>query len=243
MSDTLAVNEVFGPTFQGEGVNIGMPCYFLRLAGCNLSCKFCDTPYTWDWTGKNGKAYDPKDESHAVDIQWVLQKLILLDVDGKQKQKIKNLVVSGGEPMLQQKNLSKLIGQLKEIGWWVEIETAGTIAPIAEMNPDLFTVSLKLANSGNEFAKCHIASAIEAFAQDERSAFKFVVSNLGDFFEIDALVNTYQLPQNKIYIMPEGITIDSVQEHAQAVAFEVIKRGWKLTTRMQILLYGNQRGV
>ena len=47
---TLPLSEVFGPTFQGEGPHAGRRCAFVRLGGCNLSCEWCDTPYTWDAT-------------------------------------------------------------------------------------------------------------------------------------------------------------------------------------------------
>jgi 7-carboxy-7-deazaguanine synthase len=56
--------ECFGPTLQGEGKHIGEQAYFIRLGLCNLDCKWCDTPYTWDWTGKNGYKY-----SKAIELQ------------------------------------------------------------------------------------------------------------------------------------------------------------------------------
>ena len=53
-NNSLTVSEIFGPTFQGEGPFTGRAAVFLRLGRCNLDCKWCDTPYTWDWKGKNG---------------------------------------------------------------------------------------------------------------------------------------------------------------------------------------------
>ena len=52
----LKLSEIFY-SIQGEGVSIGRPSVFLRTALCNLKCKWCDTPYTWDW-----KKYDIKKE-------------------------------------------------------------------------------------------------------------------------------------------------------------------------------------
>ena len=57
----LRVNEIFGPTFQGEGPHAGQSAVFLRTSGCNLNCSWCDTPYTWDW-----ERYDREAETHPM---------------------------------------------------------------------------------------------------------------------------------------------------------------------------------
>jgi 7-cyano-7-deazaguanosine (preQ0) biosynthesis protein QueE len=237
-SNTLVVNEIFGPTFQGEGRNLGMPTMFLRLAGCNLACVWCDTPYTWDWAGKNGKAYNPKEEMHPMTINQVVDELYRLRFPSAPF----NLVISGGEPMLQQEGIQSLVIELLALDpWWVEIETAGTRPPIANFAVDQFTVSLKLENSGNPIGKRQQQAAIRAFARDPRSIFKFVVSDPEDFDEIDELVQTYDL--GSVCIMPEGITPDKIQATSQAIAQAALVRGYRLTTRLQILLYGNRRAI
>src|SRR5260221_13357763 len=107
---TLLVSEVFGPIIQGEGVSIGRPCEFLRLGGCNLSCVWCDTPYTWDWTGKNGVKYDPKVELHKLSFVDVAAYLIKCRPGGN----IFTIVASGGEPMLQQHTLTEFIPWMRD---------------------------------------------------------------------------------------------------------------------------------
>src|SRR5437016_1796340 len=118
---SLVVSEIFGPTFQGEGPSLGRRCVFLRLGGCNLHCRWCDTPYTWDWTGRNGVAYEPRKELQPMDPMAVWESLRSLGAE--------TLVISGGEPMLQQASLLPLLDRTVNAEWWVEIETAGTIAP------------------------------------------------------------------------------------------------------------------
>lgn len=238
-TDTLAVSEVFGLTFQGEGKNLGMPCYFLRLAGCNLSCVWCDTPYTWDWTGKNGKVYDPKQEIHQFksrDVHEILHRRARAD-------NVYNLVISGGEPLLQQKTLIPLVNILKNDGWWIEVETAGTREPDFWLNVDQFNVSLKLENSGNSFAKRHKPEAIKAFVKDPRAYFKFVICNEDDMREVNEIAIWYSIEPRRIYVMPEGKDPDSIQQHTQMMAQAAIRHGWNLTTRLQVQLYGNQRGI
>lgn len=61
---SLVVSEVFGPTHQGEGPHAGQLCAFVRLMGCNLSCSWCDTPYTWD-----ASRYDLKAEGHRMTVE------------------------------------------------------------------------------------------------------------------------------------------------------------------------------
>lgn len=238
-NDLLAVSEIFGPTFQGEGKNIGLPVMFLRLAGCNQHCVWCDTPYTWRFTDKYphewNTVFDPKKEIHKMSIEQV--KDILM-----KHLPLGNLVVSGGEPMLQQDNLFRLFRELKRDDWkHIEMETAGSIKPIYSNDIDLFTVSIKLSNSGNPRNLSINPIAIAEFMRGKRAIFKFVASSLEDFDEIDALVTKFNL--SPVYIMPEGIDGDKLQETAQQIAQAAIERNYLLTMRMQILLYGNKRGV
>jgi 7-carboxy-7-deazaguanine synthase len=62
----LVVSEVFGPTIQGEGPHAGQRAAFVRLGGCNLTCTWCDTAYTWD-----ARRYDLRAELHRVPITRV----------------------------------------------------------------------------------------------------------------------------------------------------------------------------
>jgi 7-cyano-7-deazaguanosine (preQ0) biosynthesis protein QueE len=242
----LVVNECFGPTFQGEGLNIGVPVMFLRLAGCNLHCVWCDTAYTWRFSDthphNSNTVYDPKDETHPMTPGEVYRQLYAKARGGA----VRHLVISGGEPMLQQKGLQPFIEMLKADGWYIEVETAGTIAPTDGLQVDLFTVSLKLAHSGNPLSKRQVPHAIRRFVElsDEgKAVFKFVVSDLGDFSEVDALVNAYGINPRFVYIMPEGISAEKVQETTVRIAEETISRNFNLTTRLQVLTYGNKRAV
>lgn len=232
---TLAVNEIFGPTFQGEGPNAGYPCVFLRLAACNQACVWCDTKYTWDW-----KHYDKAQEVHPMELPQIVEQLKAVAPPYEGWDEPLLLVISGGEPMLQQKGLAELLPLLP--GWGVEIETAGTIPPLPELaNQVLFNVSLKLAHSGNPLARRRRPAAINALRDTNRAIWKFVAQQPSDLDEVDELVNTYGLAP--VYIMPEGTTHAVLAKHARALAPAVIERGWTLTPRLQIELWGKKRGV
>lgn len=234
MTITLAVSEIFGPTFQGEGTNLGKPCLFLRLGGCNLSCSWCDTPYTWDWT-----RYDKQEEIKRLTVQEVYDRLKELS----QTTGVRRLVVSGGEPMLQQKNLYGLINKLRQDDqpWVTEIETAGTVSPNTLVLVDHFTVSPKLANSGDPKERRYHPDVLERLNQAPSSCFKFVVQDASDFDEIDEMVNQHGL--SPVLIMPEGIDGTAISNRLKELAEATLKRNYSLTTRLQVMLYGNQRAV
>src|SRR6267143_4783455 len=133
----MKVSEIFC-SIQGEGLNAGKQAVFLRMALCNLACEWCDTKYTWDW-----KNYAYANEVKEMNVEQVKADLL--------KRGVKHLVLTGGEPMLQQGELLPLLQSLKETGFFIEIETNGTLTPASEMIEvvDQWNVSPKLENSGN----------------------------------------------------------------------------------------------
>jgi 7-carboxy-7-deazaguanine synthase len=231
----LLVSEIFGPTFQGEGPSLGRLCAFLRLGACNQHCVWCDTPYTWDWTGRNGVRYDPRVELTRMTDDAIVERLRSMDV--------RMLVVSGGEPMLQQAPLARLLGAAGLAGWRVEVETAGTVVPDPELVPlvSQFNVSPKLASSGNEeHVRCR-PDAIRALHATGRAVWKFVVTSLDDLHEVDRLVERFCL--RPVYVMPEGRDADTVDAGLRELAPAVLDRRWNLTTRLHVHIWGSRRGV
>jgi 7-carboxy-7-deazaguanine synthase len=227
--DELVIAEVFGPTFQGEGPSAGRRAGFVRLGRCNLDCTWCDTPYTWDWD-----RYDPAAELRPEAVDSILVRLEAMAPE--------IVVVTGGEPLLQQRRLVPLLEGCAARGWPVEIETNGTIVPdervlelVARWN-----VSPKLENSGVELAQRIRPRALEAFRATGRAAFKFVVSQADDLDEVAVLVDAHGLAP--VWIMPEGTEPIAWLERARALSDPVLARGWNLTPRLHVLLWGDQRG-
>jgi 7-cyano-7-deazaguanosine (preQ0) biosynthesis protein QueE len=229
----LVVSEVFGPTFQGEGPTLGRRAAFVRLGRCNLDCSWCDTPYTWDWD-----RYDP-----AVELSRRSVDEVVADVEGRG---VDRVVVTGGEPLLQQRRLVPFLEAAAERGWAVEVETNGTVVPSPEVasRVERFTVSPKLANSGVDPARAIDPDALRAFAAlpPGRAAFKFVVAAEGDLDEVAAVVEAHGIDPATVFVMPEGTTPEVVVGTARAVAHAVTERGWHLTTRLHVLLWGDERG-
>ncbi|WP_327071261.1 MULTISPECIES: 7-carboxy-7-deazaguanine synthase QueE [unclassified Kitasatospora] len=209
----------------------------MRLGGCNLTCRWCDTPYTWDWTGSSdtGIAYDPRQELHRRSVASVAEQVGALGVG--------LVVISGGEPLGQQARLAPLVDLLTGRGMEVEIETNGTHVP----HPALvaagarFNVSPKLAHSGVLAARRIRPAALRALAGTPGTAFKFVCRDTADLEEVGALVARYGL--DPVWIMPEGQSAERLEEHLHQLAAPVIARGWNLTTRLHTLIWGQERGV
>jgi organic radical activating enzyme len=225
----LLVAERFGPTLQGEGPNAGVPAVFVRLSRCNLACSWCDTPYTWDWA-----RFDPQAESQACTVQevaaWVLDRPVPL------------VVVTGGEPLLQQRPLADLVGQLAGAGRQVEVETNGTRVPAPGLveTGAWFNVSPKLAHSGVPEHRRIRPDALSALVASGRARFKFVAREPRDLDEITVLVRRFALAP--VWVMPEATTADAVVAGARALAEGVIARGWCLSVRLHVLLWGEVRG-
>lgn len=228
-------------TLQGEGVTAGTPAIFLRLHYCNLSCGYnggwkCDTSYTWNqrrpeyW--KEPEDWDIEETVTKINTAWE-------NAFGKLKNSIPRLVITGGEPLLQQKGFLAIIKRLP--GWKIEIETNGTLKPLPQLSKYQFNCSPKLANSGNSLdrrLKPIVLAYINSF---NNSWFKFVARSPKDLIEIDRIVESCSLNPQKVLIMPEGHTAETVKAHAKKLSQEVENRGWKLTMRNQLIWYGPKR--
>lgn len=231
----LTVSEIFGPTIQGEGASTGHHCVFLRLGGCNLTCTWCDTAYTWDW-----KQYDPRVELRRMSVAEVAYELVALGPTNM-------LVISGGEPLLQGQALGHLLTDylIDTAGWErIEIETNGTRVPAPALMVDprvFFNVSPKLPHSGNARPLAMITHVLEAFAQHPRAVFKFVVHEFDDLALIDTFATAYMVHPQRIWVMPEGVAPGLVRARARALAPKVIPMGWNLSGRAHLDLFGNKR--
>ncbi len=238
------VNEIFGPTIQGEGKSLNTPVIFLRLSGCNLACHWCDTPYTWNWKGtafKHPNKFDPKKEVKVLTESQIIKTILELSSD------VNRVVISGGEPFLQQKGLTSLIIKLKALDYEVEIETNGTIVPTDEFLAiiDQINCSPKLENSGpdNPVAKRVIPKALWKLAGSRKTYFKFVITSDKDLKEIEAMINTFNMNPKNVYLMPEGRTRQEQIDHQEKVEALCMRYGYNFSPRLHILLHDTKRGV
>lgn len=209
---------------QGEGPWTGQRCAFVRFSRCNLTCAWCDEKRTWDWT-----RYRPAEVSRRVSVaalaDWVRESGVDL------------LVITGGEPMIQQRAMVALAERVRP-SVRVQVETNGTRAPAPELAGlvNLWVVSPKLAHSGVAYGRRIVPPALAALRETGRVAFKFVVAEPDrDFAEIDTLVDDFGLDPATMWVMPEGETAHSVAAGVEALREPAAARGWQVSTRLHIL--------
>ena len=242
----LMVNEIFY-SIQGEGPNAGKPAVFLRLAGCNLKCTWCDTKYTWVThpvipvkTGIQSKAGILDSRFRGNDIQDVIKQIRQFNC--------KHLVITGGEPLLQQDGLIPLLEKLK--GYYIEIETNGSIPLKIAKYVEQINCSPKLSNSGNK------PYTLKIKPTDKKVIYKFVVTGKGslrygrdekecsgDLKEIKQFIKKYKIPKNRVWLMPEGVDREKIIERSKWLVEVCKKEGYNFSPRLHIMLYGNKRGV
>lgn len=237
----LRVAEVFGPTLQGEGPGAGRPAVFVRLSGCNLDCAWCDTPFTWDWTGKNGTAYDQATESTRVPVSELVDQVRVLSLGMPVKPAV---VITGGEPMVQRAAASELAARLVASGYRVEVETNGTRGGIGFPDEVAFNVSPKLASSGIDPARAIQSDVLDWYVTRgaAHACFKFVAADLDALEEVDRVVAAVGIPPGMVWVMPEGRDAGTVNAGARLLAEGVIARGYNLSHRLHVLLWGDERG-
>jgi 7-carboxy-7-deazaguanine synthase len=226
----LAVNEIFGPTFQGEGPLAGQAAMFVRLFGCPLSCAWCDTGWTWDAT-----RFDLGAEQHPMPVEVVLNHL--------RAHQTGLVVVTGGEPLLQQDGLIALAAGIHadKAVRQVQVETSGTIAPRPALSAviTLYCVSPKLSNSGLRRHQRIRPGVLRDFAATGKASFKFVVCDPADLDEISEI--TAECALEPVWVMPEGRDSATILARMRELAGPVAARGWNLTPRLQVLLWEDGR--
>ncbi len=157
----------------------------------------------------------------------------------------KHLVITGGEPMIQQKQLLNLIRKVKEMGYFVEIETNGTILPDRYLDDlvDQWNVSPKLESSLIERSAREIEKCYLFFTDHSKCYFKYVINDPGDLQELQDLVKKYRIPANKIILIPQGKDKNEIIVRGKWLSEICKAKGYILSLRLQILLWSNRRGV
>lgn len=235
--------EVFA-SLQGEGASMGRPSTFVRLSRCNLACQWCDTAYTWRFTGDNrfhrdDLAFERKANQVMAEEAEVAQMVADLPPD--------RLVITGGEPLLQGAQLARMLAALDEArpGMHVEIETNGSVAPHAALDARVqqYNVSPKLSHSGNPAELALVPERLEAWSADPRAFFKFVIAEPADVDEVRALKARYNIPAERIFLMPEGRSSDVIRQRSPWLSDICTQEGYRFTDRLHIHIWGDTRGT
>jgi len=247
----IAVSEYFY-SLQGEGRTMGVPAIFLRLTGCNLMC------------GGKGVEKDGKMRDGAtwicdtIDV-WMQGTTMLFpdliktlndttDFINRLK-KGAHLVITGGEPLLQQKRIVHFLEYLEEqhqLNPIVEIETNATILPLPALDKRVqyWNTSPKLSNSGMSTEERLDINVLKWFSQNPNTMFKFVITTIEDFDEIQKeLIDTSFIDSSKVVLMPGADSIEQLLERNKLVADLCIKHQLRMSTRLHVEIWNKLTGV
>lgn len=212
----MILNEVFF-SIQGEGLNLGAPAVFVRFGNCNLKCSWCDTKYTWDPAVR---------DNYEEQLPKLFEKI-------RSYPQCNHLILTGGEPMLQQEVIVAIRKEFPD--YYIEVETNGS-QPVRCLDAvNLFTVSYKTSNSGN--------APYELKTKNEKCVYKFVVDSEKDFEEIEEVIKKFSMPADKIFLMPQGVTADELLKKHDFIIEYCKKQGYRFTPRLHILSWGQKRAT
>ncbi|GAB4168229.1 MAG: 7-carboxy-7-deazaguanine synthase QueE [Terrimicrobiaceae bacterium] len=231
----MLISEIFY-SIQGEGELTGVPSVFIRTSGCNLRCRWCDTPYA---------SWDPEGEDMSVDR-------ILGEV---KNHPATHVVLTGGEPMIA-RNIHDLAARLRQAGYHITIETAGTVAP-GGIACDLASISPKFANSTPVESRIdpawikrheetrHQPAILAGWVRDYPHQIKLVVSTETEADEALATlaVSLPGIPKWKIHLMPEGTSPETLAGRAAWLVDYCKTHGCRYCDRLHIRLFGNTKGT
>lgn len=203
-------------SLQGEGTCAGEPAVFLRLAGCNLHCSWCDSKHSW---------------AHGIQLSpaELAERLLAYPC--------RHYVITGGEPLLQATELEQLLALLPDSAF-IEVETNGSIPPSPALaaRVNQWNVSPKLAHSGQTPGP---ADPLAAFAALPGAWFKLVVQGEQDWPAIEAL----QLPLNRLILMPCADNKADLLALLPSIADMCLRHRVRLGNRLHIILWDRTPGV
>ncbi len=233
----MLISEIFY-SVQGEGMLTGVPSIFVRTSGCNLRCRWCDTPYA-SW----------KPEGIDLTLDEILNRL-------KEWPAARHVVLTGGEPMVA-REAGVLTAGIRAAGYHLTIETAGTI-PLPEAGCDLASLSPKLSNSTplpgeisgawitrHEQTRRNLPVLRGWIAGAGATQVKFVISDEADLAEAQTLLTEWGhgLPPDHILLMPEGRTMEELRARSAWLVERCKSHGYRFCQRLHIELFGNKRGT
>ena len=182
----MRICEIFN-SIQGEGIYTGVPSVFIRTAGCNLKCTWCDTKFSWSV----GKKYKIED--------------ILKEVD---RYPSNHAVITGGEPLIQVDEVVKLIESLTSRNKAITIETNGSVYLKLNMDNLFYSISPKLSSSKQDY---DWVSVVNQFLQTHcnKIQLKFVIASEEDYHELKQKLREIKNPTKYVIpliLQPDGMT-------------------------------------
>jgi 7-carboxy-7-deazaguanine synthase len=173
--DGLQITEIFY-SLQGETSLIGVPFVFVRLTGCNLRCTYCDSAYSFH--GGKKMSFDE----------------VMAEV---KKYKVKHVLMTGGEPLLQRNTLT-FIDQLNQEGYAVSVETHGEVS--IEEAAKKARIIMDIKTPGSAMNRGGFAENLKFLKPNDEV--KFVITSFSDYEWAKAIVHSGKIPTQEVLFSP-----------------------------------------
>ncbi|MEB1809212.1 MAG: 7-carboxy-7-deazaguanine synthase QueE [Bacillaceae bacterium] len=244
MSNNIPVIEIFGPTIQGEGMVVGRKTMFVRTAGCDYRCSWCDSAFTWDGSAKDQIQQMSADQIYAE----------LKDIGGD---RFDHVTISGGNPALYV-SIDELIDILQSNHIQIGLETQGSKWQDWFTKVDDLTISPKPPSSGMETNFEVLDEIIDRLKKNHRLedhvSLKVVVFNDDDFnYAKDVHLRYKEVPfflqvgnEDLHDIEPTELMKKLIGSYEQLIEKVVASKEFnkvKVLPQLHTLLWGNKRGV
>ena len=217
----MRIDELF-VSVQGEGMWLGMPAVFVRVAGCNLDCHWCDTP--------RAKSAAQAEARSVADI-----------VDAVRAHALSHVVITGGEPTIYAEKLPALCAALREHQRIITLETNAT--RFVACDADLYSLSPKSPASQASAAESWNDAVIRQYLAQRRAwQIKLVVGSRDEAEEALARLKALDIGRTHVFLMPQARTRE---EHVQCAEWLVpfcCATGCRFGARLQTLLWNNTPG-
>ncbi len=228
------LSEIFA-SIQGEGELAGSYRLFLRLAGCNLNCNYCDTTYA----RTKGQRFNVYKEESSSEIDNPVEAGRVLEIITEDFPRLSRVVITGGEPLLQPEFLMELLPNLKAMGYEISLETNGTLVEsLRQVKPwiDFVSVDFKLPSTQNgvDLSNKHVEFLREVCGR--KFAVKVIVTAASSGTEIEKafrLLGTLSR-QTRVYIQPAVIRGSLDVDASRLIEYQ--KKGLKYLSDVRISL-------
>ncbi|MGG6432293.1 7-carboxy-7-deazaguanine synthase QueE [Anoxybacillus sp. D401a] len=239
--ERIPVIEIFGPTIQGEGMVIGQKTMFVRTAGCDYRCRWCDSSFTWDGSAK--------DEIKQMTPEHIWQQLKQLGGD-----RFNHVTISGGNPALL-KSLHALISLLKQHRMRIGLETQGSVWQDWFYDIDDLTISPKPPSSNMETNFAMLDTIIDRLTMHRgQVSIKVVVFNDEDFVYAKHVHQRYptvpfyvQVGNDDIHEADDTMLRLKLLQKLEWLVEQVVQSNEmndvRVLPQLHTLLWGNRRGV
>lgn len=213
----MKISEIFF-SLQGEGIEIGLPTVFVRLFACDLRCKWCDTMYAVE--GRDFRDHP---------ISEVLNEI--------KTHKCKRVCLTGGEPLIQIKEVEELSKLLISDGYNILLETSGHKMPPEILWTENSTISMDCkCPSSSMQDKMDFNLFLKLRPKDQ---LKFVLQDEIDYEYATALLSRYNIKANIIFQPTHGSGLDWITKKVIDDKLEYIR----VLPQLHKIIWGDKRGV